>query len=86
MTTFKWQETTFGDSLSFDGLPDEADLVIVCIARHGAKPVSVLLPHQVYRKDLIDLVSEYPDARGFFIMPCSSKNWISIPLELLNDK
>ena len=86
MTTFKWQKTSFGDNLSFEGLPKDTDLLIVCVLFHGAKPKTLLLPHQLYRQDLIDLAERYPDSKGFYVMPCSSKNWIELPLELLKDE
>jgi len=66
--------TSFGDMLEYPK-PTDCDLVVLCVDRHQHCPVTVLLPHQIYRKQLRELLDEYPDATGFTVMPvrCSEK-------------
>jgi len=77
-----WRQTNFGDMLVYD-TPEYCTMVILCIDLHQHVPVRILLPHQIYKKDLLKLLDEHPSARGITIIPVNHEDKIEIdPKEL----
>lgn len=72
-------DTVFGKMLKYQ-IPPDCDMVILCIDLYRHQPVHVLLPHQVYLKDLSVLVREHPGVRGITIIPCRSGEKLTVPL------
>lgn len=67
----------FGTVLKYD-MPKGAGAVMVC-ANYGAglRPIKLLLPHQVYTKDLEKLAQE-PGIREVVLIPVRSEEYITI--------
>lgn len=74
-----FRQTPFGQMLKFEH-PKDHELVLLCINRASYQPVTLLLPHQVYRERLQQLLKQYPDASGFTIFPINSAHKISVPI------
>ena len=55
----KYTKTTFGEMLDFE-VPPGCTQVVVCVDHRlaGHKPKTLLLPHQVYRHTMLDLLKE----------------------------
>ena len=75
----KYVSTVFGLMLDYD-VPEGCDMVVLCVDLHQHVPLTVLLPHQVYRERLQELVAKYPEARSFTIIPCRSGEKLTVPL------
>ena len=73
----EYKTTTFGDMLKFE-VPEGCTAVILCVDTPVHIPLTVLLPHQVYRENLKKLLEKYPYAEGFTIIPFNSRNKIEI--------
>jgi len=68
----EWHSGHFGDSFSaYDHLPAGADVLVLCVAGMCLEPISVLLPHQVYRQRLEELAKKH-GAREFALLPYKS--------------
>lgn len=73
---------TFGEYAALD-LPDDVDLIIVCEnAGGGLRPLNMLLPHQLYKKDLIALEKELAKKCTSFgeivVVPVRSSEYITV--------
>lgn len=73
----KWKDTTFGEMLDID-IPADCSMVVLCVDLHQHQPLQVLLPHQIYKKDLLRILDEYPAARGITILPVIVEDKIMI--------
>ena len=72
--------TTFGISANLEE-PDDADLVIICKNEGGGLiPISIMLPHQLYKKDLSEILREIgsPYHGEVLALPVRSKEYITI--------
>lgn len=66
-----FRTSKFGDQLVLDfKIESDVTAVVVAITNGtGAVPICILLPHQVYRAKLIDLIEENPDCIAICIYP-----------------
>lgn len=83
MANFK--TNLFGEHLDIP-MPPECDMVLVCVDLSQHKPVTVVMPHQVYRVRLERILLENPGARSITIMPYRNASKIQIlPEEILRE-
>lgn len=73
----KWKDTVFGEMLDID-IPADCSMVVLCVDLHQHTPLQVLLPHQIYKKDLLRILDEYPLSRGISILPVIVEDKIMI--------
>lgn len=76
--------TVFGQMYEIP-LPQTASAIIVATQENGLVPRRLLLPHQLYRKDVIALLEEYGHHNlgkdAVYVQPVLH-NWIRVPLDL----
>lgn len=81
------KETSFGENINIrDALPDDVDAIILCVFdRYSLKPKKILLPHQIYTKDVLAMAEEayqgmtYSKMRDLVVaIPSRRKEWIEI--------
>lgn len=61
--------------------PDNADVVIICKNDgYGLQPLTLLLPHQLYKKDLTEIMRQIgaPYRGEIVAIPAKSKEFITI--------
>lgn len=76
-----WQPGSFGEWLIYP-LPDGCRSVVLCkVTRYGTVPECILLPHQIYRKQLLKRMKDDSDITGFLIMPRDACMEIEISAE-----
>lgn len=78
-SAIKWRRSTFGKWADYD-VPDDCNVIVLCVmgGRHlQMHPVTVLLPHQVYKKNCRELLKEY-GATEIVLLPYNSKERIEI--------
>lgn len=84
-TVTSWFMSSFGESAELD-LPQGADLILACVNySSGDCPRSILLPHQLYRNDIKEWLSENRDIRSdiksIVVYPLRGRERIDIPLK-----
>lgn len=70
--------STFGMYLNLE-MPEGTDVVILCYNEGtGLRPLSLLLPHQMYVKDLERIFKEIPGATEIVAIPAKSSDYITL--------
>jgi hypothetical protein len=60
-------------------MPKGYTAVILCKNNGtGLDPLRLLLPHQVYEKDLEEIFSQFPDTTEFTIVPINHEHYLEI--------
>jgi hypothetical protein len=62
-------------------MPPGCDMVLVCVDTTQHKPVTICLPHQVYRAKLAMILENNPGAESITIMPYRNDDKIEIKAE-----
>jgi hypothetical protein len=75
----RWRSSSFGQFASFD-LPPGVGLVLVGFNRFGDHPLWLLLPGQVYRKKIREILKSESGIENFFIYPIRHEERIEISL------
>lgn len=68
--------TAFGPMVKFP-VPAGCDMVVLCVDLWQHQPVQVLLPHQVYVRDLLVLLDRYPSARSVTVLPLRAEDKVT---------
>jgi len=69
-------EGTFGEQVVFKNFPEKTTGIILCTSHHGGpglRPIRTLLIHQVYTKDLKEMMDEDSSIDSFTAIPINSK-------------
>jgi len=75
----RWRLSSFGQYAFFE-LPPGIGLVLVGFNRYGDHPLWLLLPEQIYRKKIKEILATEYGITEFFIYPIRSEERITIPL------
>ena len=67
----RWQSSSFGDFLCFDK-PLDCDVIVVGVHKGQIVPVRVMLPHQLYRQTVAEILKEH-GAQEIHVIPYNSK-------------
>ena len=71
-------DKNFGKWFDID-MPNDCDVIIVCkIAEHGLIPFRILLPAQLYQKDITQLLKKETDIKQITIIPARSKDYVDL--------
>lgn len=72
--------SSFGEIIKFD-MPHDCDIVIVCVNNgFGLKPKQLLMPHQIYDKNMRVLLEEHKEVT---LIPARSKDYTTFDFDML---
>lgn len=79
----KFHRGTFGEWFDSSDVKPKSnnvyDAVILCKNNGtGLDPLYLRLPHQIYRKDLKDILAEFPDTKDLVAIPVNSSDYINL--------
>lgn len=77
--SLKSRRTSFGLCFLLPLDLKKHDIIVLCSNDgYGLRPISVLLPHQIYKKDLTKIAKQNPAIKEFVAIPASSNDYITI--------
>jgi hypothetical protein len=59
-------------------MPEGCDMILVCVDVHQHTPITILLPHQLYREQLAKIFDEHPGAKSITVIPYKNASKIAI--------